>query len=91
MAVQVDGSTEYEWTQSAVDGALAIPNPLAVAPDNTLEGLTALIYNLLTQDTEQQGSALNTLAGLVSDSADRTLFLLNGDVSYARCCSLLLP
>ncbi|BDA47385.1 probable inactive purple acid phosphatase 27 [Coccomyxa sp. Obi] len=81
---QVDGSTEYEWTQSATDGALAVPNPLDTAPDNTLDSLTALIYNLLTQDTEQQGSALNTLASLVSDSADRTLFLLNGDVSYAR-------
>ncbi len=83
--VQVDGSVEYEWTQAATDGALAVPNPLDTAPDNTLQGLTALIYNLLTQDTSQQGSALNTLSGLVADSADRSLFLLNGDVCYARC------
>ena len=82
---QVDGSVGYEWTQAATDGALAVPNPLDTAPDNTLDGLSALIFNLLTQDTAQQGSALNTLAGLVADSADRSLFLLNGDVCYARC------
>ena len=86
---QVDGSVGYEWTQAATDGALAVPNPLDTAPDNTLEGLSALIFNLLTQDTAQQGSALNTLAGLVADSADRSLFLLNGDVCYARCASQL--
>lgn len=83
--LQVDGSVEYEWTQSAADGALAVPNPLDTAPDNTLDALSALIFNLLTQDTAQQGSALDTLAGLVANATDRTLFLLNGDVSYARC------
>ncbi len=85
LAGQVDGSTEYEWTQAATSDAQAIPNPLDTAPDNTLDSLTAYIYNLLTQDNAQQGSALNTLAGLVSESADRSLFLLNGDVCYARC------
>ena len=46
---------------------------------------SALIYNVLTDDNAQQGSALVTLRSLVADSAGRSLFLLNGDVSYARC------
>lgn len=45
---------------------------------------SALIYNVLTDDNAQQGSALYTLESLVADSKDRSLFLLNGDVSYAR-------
>jgi hypothetical protein len=45
---------------------------------------SALIYNVLTDDNAQQGSALYTLSSLVANSAGRSLFLLNGDVSYAR-------
>jgi hypothetical protein len=75
---QVDGSVEYEWTQSAENDALPIPNPLNTAPDSTADFLSALVYLFLTQDTSVQGSALATLSALVADAADRSLFLLNG-------------
>lgn len=82
--LQVDGSIEYEYTQQPTNAALPLANPQDFGPDFTAQQLQALIYNVLTQDTSQQGSALNTLQGLVASSPDVSLFLLNGDVCYAR-------
>lgn len=82
--MQVDGSFEYEYTQQPTNPALPLANPQDFGPTYTAQELSALVYNVLTQDNSQQGSALATLQALVADSADRHLFLLNGDVSYAR-------
>jgi hypothetical protein len=46
---------------------------------------SALVYNVLTDDNAQQGSALYTTRALVANASGASLFLLNGDVSYARC------
>ena len=81
---QVDGSFEYEYTQQPTNPALPLANPQDFGPTYTAEEVSALVYNVLTQDNSQQGSALTTLQKLVADSADVQLFLLNGDVSYAR-------
>ena len=82
--LQVDGSTEYEYTQEPTNPALPLANPQHFGPTYTAQELQAFVYNVLTQDNSQQGSALPTLQKLVDDSVDRSLFLLNGDVSYAR-------
>ena len=82
--MQVDGSFEYEYTQQPTNAALPLANPQDFGPTYTAQELQALVYNVLTQDNSQQGSALATLQGLVANSADRHLFLLNGDVCYAR-------
>lgn len=82
--LQVDGSTEYEYTQEPTNAALPLANPQNFGPTYTAQELQAFVYNVLTEDNSQQGSALPTLQKLIDDSADRSLFLLNGDVSYAR-------
>lgn len=58
---QVDGSFEYEYTQQPTNPALPLANPQDFGPTYTAEELNALVYNVLTQDNSQQGSALATL------------------------------
>ncbi len=43
-----------------------------------------LFYDFLVDNEAQQGASLDTLKGLLGSAENATLFLLNGDVSYAR-------
>ena len=43
-----------------------------------------MFYDFLVDNEAQQGASLRTLSGLLASAENATLFLLNGDVSYAR-------
>jgi len=43
-----------------------------------------MFYDFLVDNEAQQGASLKTLNGLLASAENATLFLLNGDVSYAR-------
>ena len=43
-----------------------------------------MFYDFLVDNEAQQGASLRTLNGLLGSAENATLFLLNGDVSYAR-------
>ena len=43
-----------------------------------------MFYDFLVDNEAQQGASLKTLNGLLASADNATLFLLNGDVSYAR-------
>lgn len=46
-----------------------------------------MFYDFLVDNEAQQGASLKTLNGLLASAENATLFLLNGDVSYARSAS----
>ena len=47
-----------------------------------------MFYDFLVDNEAQQGASLNTLDGLLGSAENATLFLLNGDVSYARSAAV---
>ena len=47
-----------------------------------------MFYDFLVDNEAQQGASLKTLNGLLGSAENATLFLLNGDVSYARSALL---
>ena len=49
-----------------------------------------MFYDFLVDNEAQQGASLNTLYGLLGSAENATLFLLNGDVSYARSAAVTM-
>lgn len=47
-----------------------------------------MFYDFLVDNEAQQGASLNTVDGLLGSAENATLFLLNGDVSYARSAAV---